>query len=203
MLDEHAAVGDPIPPSVDVIEVRVADLQQLFNTIDPMPFRERDLDPTVEEFIVGWARELPRHNSLALLVHLDQRALTADEGAVVRDAIRRFFAHRGAAARRRLRQLFRQGRISLAIGLAVLTGLVAAAQVIGRRIGDTGVATILRESLLIGGWVAMWRPLEVFLYAWWPILAEARLFDRLATMPVRLSYHPHPGAVPNGGFSSP
>jgi hypothetical protein len=47
---------------------------------------------------------------------------------------------------------------------------------------------VLRESLLIGGWVAMWRPLEVFLYDWWPIRAEARLYDRLAAMPVRLTY---------------
>ena len=46
----------------------------------------------------------------------------------------------------------------------------------------------LRESLLIGGWVAMWRPLEVFLYDWWPIRAEARLYDRLAAMPVRIQY---------------
>ncbi len=41
---------------------------------------------------------------------------------------------------------------------------------------------------MIGGWVAMWRPLEIFLYDWWPIRAEARLFDRLSAMPVRLVY---------------
>ena len=35
---------------------------------------------------------------------------------------------------------------------------------------------------LIGGWVAMWRPLEVFLYDWWQIRAEARLFDRLSSV---------------------
>jgi hypothetical protein len=34
----------------------------------------------------------------------------------------------------------------------------------------------------------MWRPLEVFLYDWWPIRAEARLFDRLSAMPVRIEY---------------
>jgi hypothetical protein len=42
------------------------------------------------------------------------------------------------------------------------------------------------ESLIIGGWVALWRPMEIFLYDWWPIAAEARLFDRLAAMPVSL-----------------
>jgi hypothetical protein len=34
----------------------------------------------------------------------------------------------------------------------------------------------------------MWRPLEIFLYDWWPIRAERRLFDRLAAMPVRIAY---------------
>ena len=45
---------------------------------------------------------------------------------------------------------------------------------------------VIQESLLIGGWVAMWRPLEVFLYDWWPIRREARLYDRLSEMPVRI-----------------
>jgi hypothetical protein len=66
--------------------------------------------------------------------------------------------------------------------------LILVAQFVARRAGETGFASILHESLLIGGWVAMWRPLEVFLYDWWPIRAEARRFDQLATMPVRLSY---------------
>ena len=51
---------------------------------------------------------------------------------------------------------------------------------------ETRFAGVARESLLIGGWVAMWRPLEVFLYDWWPIRAEARLFDRLSAMTVRI-----------------
>lgn len=50
------------------------------------------------------------------------------------------------------------------------------------------MAQITREGLIIVGWVAMWRPLEVFLYNWWPIRAEARLFERLSAMPVRIEY---------------
>ncbi len=191
---ELPAAGDPIPSNCQIIEVRVAGLTQLFNTIDPTPFRERDLDPRVEEFIVGWARELPHKKLIALLVHLDQRAGSADEALVVGDAIHRFFSDRARVSRARLRQLFRQGRISLAIGLTVLTALIGAAEFLVRRTTETGFAPILHESLLIGGWVAMWRPLEVFLYDWWPIRAEARLFDRLAAMPVRLTYAPATGS---------
>ena len=55
---------------------------------------------------------------------------------------------------------------------------------IATKVMQTGPA--LRESLVIAGWVALWRPLEIFLYDWWPIRAEAKLYDRLADMLVRV-----------------
>ena len=39
---------------------------------------------------------------------------------------------------------------------------------------------------IIGGWVALWRPMEIFLYDWWPLAARIRLLDRLARMSTRL-----------------
>ncbi|HKW49195.1 MAG TPA: hypothetical protein VJN70_17205 [Gemmatimonadaceae bacterium] len=50
----------------------------------------------------------------------------------------------------------------------------------------SGVGNLLRESLAIGGWVALWRPMKIFLYDWWPIRDEVSRFDRLAAMPVRI-----------------
>src|SRR5690348_17991594 len=85
------SAGDSIPPNCQVIEVHVAELNQLFNAIDPAPFRERDLDPDAEEFIVGWAREIPADMSLALVVHLDRPAGLPEEPAILREAIRGFF----------------------------------------------------------------------------------------------------------------
>ena len=35
------------------IELHVNEIAQLFHTLDPSPFRERDLDREAEEFIVG------------------------------------------------------------------------------------------------------------------------------------------------------
>lgn len=185
--------GDAIAAGSGVIEVRVAELRQLFNAIDPSPFQERDLDPRAEEFIVGWSRDLLADAPLALLVHLDRPAGRPDEAALLREAIHGYFAGQADSARRRLRKLFRDGRVSLAIGLVALAGAIALAELVSGRAGGAG--EVLHESLLIGGWVAMWRPLEVFLYDWWPIRADALLFDRLAVMPVRISY---PAVAPAG-----
>jgi len=131
-------------------------------------------------------QDLPRTAPPGLVVHFDRPGNLAEDAAVLRRAIRQYFDRRADASRRRLRELFHRGRISLLIGLAFLVLAVGASRMIGSWLNPGGMAEVLRESLLIGGWVAMWRPLEVFLYDWWPIRAEARLFDRLAAMPVRV-----------------
>jgi hypothetical protein len=120
-------------------------------------------------------------------VRLNRGAGPPGEPAALREAIRDYFSHRALVTRRRLRELFRRGRISLLIGLAALAVLTFLGDFIVKAMRGH-VADLLHESLLIGGWVAMWRPMEVFLYDWWPIRAEARLYDRLSAMPVRIAY---------------
>jgi hypothetical protein len=185
---DKVSAGDPIPPKCAVIEVHIGELKQLFDAIDPSPFRDRDLDPKAEEFIVGWAKDLPRDASLALVVDLDREAGLSDEAAVLRDAIHEFFRHRAETYRQRLRELFRVGRTSLVIGLVALAGAIAFGDFLAGLMRGNRLGQIARESLTIGGWVSMWRPLEVFLYDWWPIRNEARLSERLSAMPIRIRY---------------
>lgn len=187
---ETSAAGESIAANRRVLEVHVAELRQLFNAIDPAPFHERDLDPRAEEFIVEWSREMPGDARLGLLLRLDQPPQSAGEADQAAQAISAFFAGRAKATRQKLRRLFRVGRTSLIIGLAVLAVFVGAGGLVTRWMRGGGISGVLRESLLIGGWVAMWRPLEVFLYDWWPIRAEVKLFDRLAQMPVRIAVGP-------------
>jgi len=185
---QQQSAGDTIPAGCAVIRVHVTELRQLFNSIDPSPFRSRDLDPRAEEFIVGWAKEFGRKRQLALVVSIDRSAGLPDEAAVLRDAIHEFFRQRALGQRQRLHELLRVGRTSLAIGLVVLASAVAAGNFLASLMKNGDVGQILREMLFIVGWVSMWRPLEIFLYDWWPIQEEARLSDRLAAMPVRIDY---------------
>src|SRR6202140_2419106 len=185
---DKASSGDPIPPKCSVIEVHVGELKQLFNAIDPSPFRDKDLDPKAEDFIVGWAKELPRNATLDLVVDLDREAGLPDEAAVLRDAIHEFFSQRAQAYGRRLRELFRVGRTSLVIGLVAVASAIALGDFLAALMKGSRIGEIVRESLTIGGWVSMWRPLEIFLYDWWPIRSETRLSERLAAMPVRIRY---------------
>jgi len=175
------SAGGGFPPGCAVLEMHLAEARQLFLAIDAAPFRERDLDPRAEEFIVGWAQELRRDAPLALVIRLERPSPAGDDDALLPAAVAEFFRDRAEATRRRLRELLRTGRTSLVIGVAFNALMLIIADLFSElRYG------IVHDSLVIGGWVAMWRPIEIFLYDWWPIRAEARLYDRLAAMPVRV-----------------
>jgi hypothetical protein len=184
---QRGSRDDGMPPDCERIEVRVGQIRQLFNSMDPSPFRERDLDPKAEEFIVDSARELGRRAPLGLVVRPPRAAGAPEDVAALPQAVREYFAERALATRTQLRRLLRTGWWSLLIGLA----FVAAANLIGDAVGElvgryTRYGRFIHDSVVIGAWVALWRPLEILLYDWWPILGEARLFDRLGAMHVEV-----------------
>lgn len=168
------------------LELHVGETRQLFDSMDPAPFRERDLDPKASDYIVGWAEEAPRGQRLALRVHLGRQRPSAGDEALLGEAVREYFKGRAASKRRELAQLLRTGRMSLAIGLAFLALAIVLAEALSALISKESWAWLAKESLIIGGWVALWRPLEILLYDWWPVLARARLYDRLGAMQLSL-----------------
>ena len=174
----------PQPDEAGTIELHLRDSAQLFNSMDPSPFHERDLDKEAEEFIFEYARELPPDSRLEIVIHVDTTAQSPESPQTVQGAIASHFRRRSDGISRQLRQLFRQGRASLAIGLSCVVATVLGSELVIRLMGEGAGATIIRESLLIGGWVAMWRPMEIFLYDWWPIRNQRRIYDRLASAEV-------------------
>ena len=170
------------------IEVRVDNVSQLFDTLDPFPFQERDLDRDAEEFIVGWARELPRDEPIRLIIHLPVDKISEQEGEVA-GALNRYFGYRSGIIERDIKELFREGRISLVIGLAVLALCLLTAQFSSRQLGDTPFGRFVQESLIILGWVANWKPIQMFLYDWWPLVRRRNLYQRLAQADVQLKHY--------------
>lgn len=174
-------------PHSTVIELALRDMRQLFNSMDPSPFNEKDLDHDAEEFIVGSAEEFPPETSLTLRIHLIEWP-AEDPTELIRSGIHNYFAYREKLNRQAFRALMKRGRISLGIGLLFLiTCLLISRFVIGSNGGTW--AGVARESLTIAGWVAMWRPMELYLYDWWPLRRRGRIYTKLSSMPVEVIHN--------------
>ncbi len=168
------------------VEIRLRSIAQLFNSMDPSPFHERDLDHAAEEFIVSWVRELPRDAPLRLVLHLREWPAEPEPQRAIALAVANYFLERARVVRADLQEEVRRGRFNLAIGLCFMLSCLLLAE----RLGDAGARGILTsflyDGLTIVGWVAMWRPLEIFLYDYWHLRRREHLYRRIAAAPVEL-----------------
>jgi hypothetical protein len=171
--------------SYSQIQLELRDINQLFHSMDPSPFREKDLDLNAEEFIVSWARELPKSGQFLLKIHLANPPAHDRDAEAIGEAVRNYFNYRAGQFALRNRELLREGWMNLAIGLSFLATCLLIARYM-LQLGSGALIAIAHESLIIGGWVAMWRPMQIFLYDRWPLSRMQSLYRRLGNMDVEL-----------------
>ena len=190
---QQPALTDNEPTSEvaeNVIEIRLNDIAQLFQTLDPFPFREKDLAEEAEHYIVGWAREMPNSRPIKIVVHIPDTESQGRASSDLVEAINRYFAGRAVVVQRDLNELFRVGRRSLAIGASILAACLLLAHLAADHLTETAFKRLAEESFLILGWVANWRPLEIFLYDWWPLAHRRDLYHRLSGATVEAKPYP-------------
>jgi hypothetical protein len=166
------------------LELELRDLDELFNSLDPSPLPDRDLSPDAADFISSSAEELRPDVPLSLRIYL-RRWPDSDPSELIQTAVHHYFAYRARVNQVEFRRLMKRGRTSLVIGSLFLTlCILVTTIVIGKNNGTW--AGIARESLTIAGWVAMWRPMEVYLYDWWPLRWRGRVYEKLSEIPVEV-----------------
>lgn len=175
------------------IDIRLHSTQQLFDGRDPAPFRERDLDEDAVDYLYSAAEEISVSKPLKIVLQLEQSGAHSVSAVEIEAAIRAHFEHEREQVNRRLRQQRRFGHIALAVGLSALVALLTAAEM-SHRLPAGHTREILREGLVIGGWVAMWRPIEVLLYDWWPLVQKRKQIGRILT--AQIEVHGHAGGLP-------
>ncbi len=182
-----------------VIQLKLSELSQLFNSMDPSPFIDKDLDADAEAFIAGWALEFPVSKPITLVVHVDQHSTAVsgdmDPRQFVEAAVRNFFLGKARTAQREMRQLLQIGQISLLIGMAFMALCLTLSQLIASKLPGSTTAGWFREGLLVGSWVALWKPIDIYLYGWWPLLRRLRVFRKMSRLRVELKVKSGPAAV--------
>jgi hypothetical protein len=168
------------------LEITIATEKQFFNSMDPAPFRKRELDPAVVDYIVAWAEKTPGSADLGLTLRVETPPAGIDMKAIVSEAVCENFRRLAADKRRELNRLFHDGRISLVIGIAFVALAITISDWVATAFSTSHYAQIIADSFIIGAWVALWHPTNIFLYDWWPLKRQARLYDRLSTMTVEV-----------------
>lgn len=170
-----------------IIEVAIRNIWQLFNERDPAPSWARDLDENFVNYVVSSTQEFPLKTPLKLKIVVLEESPHNIAKEDLHAAIRSHFVYAARLSQTKMRKSLRVGRYFLLIGLLVLFICLAIAQVISSKHSDAGLAVIAQEGFTIIGWVAMWRPIEVILYDWFPLREEKLYLEKIATLDIDLN----------------
>ena len=144
-----------------LIEIELKSLMQIFNSFDPAPFHEKELDANAEIYIYNSVAEFPLKKPLELMIHLPSSEIDKKTEKILKKAIRNHFSYRSLLTDIELRRILQRGRRNM-----------------------------LSEGLTIIGWVAMWEPVNVFLYGWWPLSQKKNFYNKILGMDVKVSSGP-------------
>jgi hypothetical protein len=168
-----------------IIDIRLERIEQFFHTLDPNVQWHRQIAAPIEEFILAEVRELPRRTPIRIRLFVAKPEADVTRRQDVAHALRAHFAYRARVENARLHDLLWRGVISLAVGLLVLAVCLRIGPWIGNFTKET-TGNFVDTAFQIIGWAANWRPVEIFLYDWWPIAEDRRLYRRLAGAHVEL-----------------
>lgn len=185
------------------VSMHVRNLAQLFNSLDPSPFWDRDLDREAAEFIEEEFGDKRAATHWHLYVHASEGA---DLAADLQSAVERYYERLANTARHRRREEMRLGQLALLGGIGIFL-LSMTARGILTRVIERGLSPLLDEGLIILAWLALWRPAESLVYGWVPLYRKQRLYERLAAIRVTVRVEAvrpgsavHPGE-PAGGLA--
>jgi len=174
-----------------LIDIRLNDIGQLYDSLDPSPFREKSLNRDAESYLIESAGEFPPKAEFRVLVH-GPPALQAHVGDIA-VAIHTHFQSLSTLAERRHRRRQRIFHMALLLGFAVLAGALLLRTLVTDWPGALG--EVVAEGLLIVAWVALWRPAEMALFDEWERREQLRLLQGLARVSVEFRARSHVAEV--------
>jgi hypothetical protein len=166
-----------------LIELELSSLMQIFNSFDPSPFREKELDPEAEEYIYNTVGEFPLKKPLEIIIYIPSSKFDEETEHTLKEAIRNHFSYKKVLTNIELRRLFQRGRRDMEIAIVFLFFCLLIIRLLST-FEQSLINNMFSEGLTIIGWVAMWEPGYVFLYGWWPIVQKRSIYRKILSMDI-------------------
>lgn len=175
-----------------LIEIRLESPEQFLHALDPFPARNSNLEPDIADYVIDCAADLPAGADLAIIIHLRDYEPSQEKEAAMTQIFHAYFRARADLEMKRKRQSFSDGRQNLMIGIFAGSLCMLTLWVLNSIGGEASLWRFVRESIVIIGWVLVWKPAEIFLYDWKPFERRKKLFLRLSQAAVKMRATPWP-----------
>lgn len=174
----------------NTLYLKIGSLNALFDDRDPESLPLRRLNPEWLEYVFDMMNDMPGNGKVHLSLQTNQDILGAWKVETLAMSLHEHLKDHDELLRRRLKGNFQKGRSALGVGLITLVIFTALSE--ATTLLYLGIfQQVLEEGFLIFGWVALWRPIEILLYDWWPIAEDRKKIKRLLAGHIKVHTEPH------------
>lgn len=165
-----------------LIEIQLNSVIQMFNSFDPAPFHEKELDSDTERYIVDTVNDFPSGTKFKIIIYLPEHVVMSRDAQEIPKAVKNHFEYKVITQKRHFRSRIRYGRFTILVGLSALAVSMFASLTVSESFPDCTFAQLIANALEVAGWVAMWEPVTVFLYQLWPMIKLRKTYEKISMM---------------------
>lgn len=164
------------------IDIAVKNVQDVFQQFSQHPFGNRALSKEFEEYICSSIKNYNLKDDLSLVVYVPS---IFNESDVIKSAVRTHFKLKAKETSLYLKYQFKQWIINMIIGTLFLVLCLILVEIL-ETFSYINVVKIIKESLLIIGWVALWEPLTFILFGWRTIKRDKLFYTKLSNISISI-----------------
>jgi len=141
----------------------------------------------LERLVSHW-RASKLEDGKTLIIQVVSEPLTPEDEAAAIRAIRIYCERRVRELRCQVIDIRRTGWLTLRVGMLLLVAALGLSWLFSHFEPLPNVFNrLFSESFIIAGWVILWRPLDLLFYEWLSPARDARTYEWLARLPLKLT----------------
>jgi hypothetical protein len=145
---------------------------------------EESLSKSIEEYLFKVIKCYPLNQKIKLLIVIKESHTTFDEKSISK-IVHSHFCYKVRETEIYLKEQFRQWGINFLIGILFLILCLILGGILDK-FTHIGMIKIIKESLLIIGWVALWEPVSFILFGWRVINRDKNYYRKLCKISIEV-----------------
>jgi hypothetical protein len=167
-----------------IISVAIESYANIFNELDPAPFRKKDLDQDLRDYLEDSSVDIPLKYDVVLRFNVSGEAKNTEKEEKIRVGLKTYFSFVKDLLGDNIRKSYEKSVVYV-FGAFVL---LSASYLLRLLLISNIFFSILIEGITIGGWVFLWEAISTFAFRTRDVKNRCRQYKRLADAPIQFIY---------------
>lgn len=168
-----------------VIQVALDKYTDVFNDWDNSPFKKRDMDPDLAEFLENCFDEIPQEDGVDICFYLPKETQDPKREEILVSGIKTYYSFYLHDAMKKSKEKTRN-----MVEYAVTSfSLLAVSVFLNSISGNNIIMGTVQQGFNVGGWVFLWEAISMLFFRRRKVLAEINKYQRFLKSMIFFKYH--------------